>query len=229
MKRLALATIYTNSVGKDLHSITFRRHLSYAMRCDAVFYPLMPPFGMTFSRLMQYKLEAMHGLLETYDRVLWVDADILIRADAPSLFSLVPPMLFAAADEGSLCNDAQITERCQHVVQTCREESLLVPELRGVYLNCGLFLVDGIHRHLFKPRKTDSTHNWCEQSLTNARIHLTGTKLTILPECFNRFVYWGPKPLRYEASSYFLHYAGPSSQAKRLADMQEQHVKWGDQ
>lgn len=222
-----VATMYAGSDGKALRELSYKRHQRYAARCAATIEALTPEPGLTFSQLMLRKMEFVRRLLENGHRVLWIDGDVMIRNEAPDLFKIVPEGRFAAADEGSLCDEHQIYERCQHIVATCEEEGMPVPATYGRYFNCGVFLTSDRQQHLFAPRYTHSDHNWCEQSLVNARMFSTTDKPVSLPECFNRFVYWGPKPKRFEDCSYFLHYAGPASPQQRIIDMTIQHYRWG--
>lgn len=224
----SIVTMYSGEKGDKLRAITEKRHLIYANKCSAVLRIIGGRISTSLSVLMMQKMEYVSSLLQKGERVLWIDGDILIHRDSPNLFDVVPTGRFAAFNEGSLCNDHQIYERCSHIVQTCHEEGLPIPEIHRRYFNMGMFMAERHHAGLFAPRKTYSNHNWCEQSLINIRMIQDGVMPVSLPECFNRFVYWGPKPDKYEQSSYFLHYAGPASPEVREHDMKVRSEKWGD-
>lgn len=221
-----IATFYIGEHGRQLQNLSMPRLLNYSQKCGSPLSHLVIHDEMPFHEQMMLKMERMAELLSKCERVLWIDADILIRADAPSLFDIVPPYNFAAVDEAALANDDGVAFRLNHVAETCKEEGLEVPEVNGRYFNGGLLLANSQHTHLFKPRITASHHSWCEQSLLNARLALSRTTITSLPDCFNRFVYWGPKPRRWWESSYFLHYAGAPSPEARTSDMQAGIERW---
>lgn len=223
----AIVTIFSGEHGSELSRVLGGRHSLYASKCGAEYEPYILT-EKQFCRLMMQKMWLVSILLKQFDRVLWIDADILIHRDSPNLFDIVPPDAFSAVDECSTANDLEVYERHQHLAKTCTEEGLPIPDTKGRYFNCGMFLAGKQHQSLFAPRRTLSEHNWCEQSLVNARLMLAGIKTVSLPECFNRFVYWGMKPRRFAESSYFLHYAGAPSHQQRIRDMRQQSAIWGD-
>lgn len=222
----AILTMQYGEVGRAMLGISGAWHDSYAKKHRLTKHQTICHFK-TFYDSMIWKMSHIYDLLEEYDRVLWIDADILIHPNSPSLFDIVPYGSFGAVDECAIAdNQEQIKYRHDHLAQTCQEEGLPVPDTKGRYFNCGMFVADKTHRELFKPRTSHSSHNWCEQSLVNARLLLRQHDVVSLPDCFNRFVYWGIKPQRFEDSSFFLHYAGPPSPERRLKDMAEQSRKW---
>lgn len=226
----AVVTIYNGMHGAALNRLTYARHKRYAEKCGVEFFANATDYE-SFSDLMMHKMKIIQTLLNNrHNRILWIDADILIRHDSPNLFDIVDTYNFAAVNEGALCDKNQIKERCDHIVQTCHEEGMPVPEINGRYYNMGMFIINASQKELLDKRKTNSNHNWCDQSLINARIAQFWPidMQTSLPECFNRFVYWGPKPDKFDECSYFLHYAGPPSHEKRISDMKNQSEKWGD-
>lgn len=214
-----ILTAYSGEHGRDLAAITRDRIGDYAHKCKAEYLLLYPP-DMTFPELMLAKMEFVKSTIERGHRVLWIDGDILIRADSPNLFDIVPVGSFGAVNEGALGSYDQLKFRNDHIVQTCREEGLQIPQTNSRYFNCGMFMAEPLHAMIFEKRYAFSHHDWCEQSVVNARLMLGDYKICSLPECFNRFVYWGAKPRLYEEISYFLHYAGAPSKEQKLIDMQ---------
>jgi lipopolysaccharide biosynthesis glycosyltransferase len=84
----------------------------------------------------------LQQVLDSYDRILYVDADVLIARTAPDLFSLVPQDHFGAylASAHSRCHDKaidQIQEALGRLVWT-RD-----------YFNSGVMLVGRAHRDVF--------------------------------------------------------------------------------
>lgn len=69
---------YATNIGADFEVITYLNHSS--------------PHWEKFE---------IYNLLSAYDRILYVDTDVLISSDCPDLFKIVPKHLFAAFNEGA--------------------------------------------------------------------------------------------------------------------------------
>lgn len=218
----AIATLYYGSHGVELSKITQERHKRYSEKCGAVFVPLC------LESLPHHRMYIFRELLDKYERVLWVDGDALIHTSTPNLFDIVPADCFAAVDECTTGNDAEVDCRQQHIIATCVEEGIAIPETHGRKFNLGVSLVPSVYKECWSPRLTTSSHDWREESLINARLMLSQAKIVTLPECFNRFAYYGFKPRRFADATYILHYAGPSTLGQRIKDMQKQSDEWGD-
>lgn len=152
-------------------------------------------------------------LLDEYDRVLWLDTDVLVRPDAPDLFALVPEGRFAALNEGAWCDDRELAVRDGLVREAAEAfgEPAAGFDIRRWYFNAGVFLADRSHRGLFR-RPADHplmTKVTSEQTLLNIRLAAGGYRTYSLPLCFNAMPWrWSAAPLE---DSYFVHYAGLAS------------------
>ena len=71
-------------------------------RTPAVINPDFPHITNEFMQLMIWKMELMRLLLGRYQRVLWIDADALVRPDCPDLFDLVPETHWAGVDAATV-------------------------------------------------------------------------------------------------------------------------------
>lgn len=239
MKTL-VATLCYGPTGEAMSALSLDLLANYARRIDADFRILgdvqapppplddMPAIHASLAMAMLDKMAFLRRQLSDYDRILWIDLDIMVRPDAPDLFEIVPPEALGMADECAVANDWQVWFCHEHMAQTCREEDIPIPDSKGRYLNCGLMMIPASAAWLFEPRGNPVNHPWCEQSLVNVRLFLQPqTPLCLLPECCNRFVYWpGMVPRRQEDISWFLHFAGPPDYATRLRDMQRLRQRW---
>lgn len=240
MKHL-VATLCYGPTGAAMAALSMDLMRDYARRVGADFFVLSevsgepPPLDdmkrihASLALAMLDKMRFLRQALKEYDRILWVDLDILVRPDAPDLFALVPGTHLAMADECATGNDWQVWFCHQHMVETCQQERLPIPDTKGRYFNCGLMLIPSGSDWLFAPRINPVSHPWCEQSLVNVRLFLEPERTPVytLPECCNRFVYWpGMVPRRQEEMSWFLHFAGPPDYATRLRDMRRVREKW---
>lgn len=238
-KRL-VATLCYGQTGAAMAELSMDLLRYYARKVEADFFVLTdvtgehPPIDdmrrihASLAVAMLDKMRFLQGALLDYDRILWIDLDILVRPDSPDLFALVPPDRLAMADECAVANDWQVRFCHEHMAETCCQEGLPIPDTKGRYFNCGLMVIPAATRWLFAPRVNPVNHPWCEQSLVNVRLSLQPeTPIYVLPECCNRFMYWpGMVPRRQEEISWFLHYAGPPDYATRLRDMRAQRQRW---
>jgi FkbM family methyltransferase len=217
--------------GRALADVSFPFLEDYARRCRADFAAITEPTLPPELRMLE-KLR-LRDYLGPYDRVLWLDADVLARPDAPDLFGLVPPTHWASGDHAAYCPDWFHGLFAGHLEETCREEGLPVPDGGGRYFCLGVQLVPAAFAWLYEPRRHPSTHDWAEQSVVNARLFARpGAPVYCLPECFGRLVYWPDRlPRRHLEISYLVHYAGPPSREQRVADMRRDAAvlreRWG--
>lgn len=79
---------------------TFPSHLEYARRIGAECHLLkcrkfVAPVTPHWEKLQ------IADLLGTYDRLIWLDADVFVRPNAPSLFEIVPDGSFGDYDKST--------------------------------------------------------------------------------------------------------------------------------
>jgi lipopolysaccharide biosynthesis glycosyltransferase len=161
-------------------------------------------------------------LLEKYDRILFLDCDILVRPDAPDIFAIVPDHRFAALNEGSWCNAEELMARQERLERAAQAFSLPLNDfdMTRHYFNGGVFLACREHQYLFNmpsehPFMSEVT---AEQNVLNLRLRAGGYPTYNLPSCFNAMPWrWSA---RYVDDNWFIHYAGmkSSERAQRIAE-----------
>jgi hypothetical protein len=151
------------------------------------------------------KLDLFQSLLKTYDRVLYVDTDILIRFDAPNLFDLVPETHVGAYDEGTIYPRAQAKELYGHEVKTLLARDFVESP---VYFNTGVLLASRCHKGLFAKCPFPEVNNFAEQTFLNYRLFDRGTPVYRLPYKCNRIHQVTFRTGENFADCYFLHFAG---------------------
>lgn len=219
---LAVCSAAWGDHAEEIAALSFPGFKEYARRTGAEFVTLPPgPPGLP---PVFWKNE-VRVVLERMDRVLWLDADCLVRPDCPDLFGLVPPDRFAAHDELEYATDTEVYLRHQDVVGVCLEDVLPVPNTRGRHFNAGVYLAPArCAVHFNYPIGVPRTLVG-EQSRLNTRLFLTNEDVYCLPECFNRLVYHHP-PRRWQHSAYIAHFAGMGIPEVRLRDMSSLHTLW---
>lgn len=216
----AIVTIVSGDKFEEIWKRTEPFFLDYAEKCDAELVVLkgtdckLPsPHWIKFS---------VHELLKKeFDRIAFIDADIIIRPDTPSLFDIVPEDFFGIFDEG------EFTPR-----NICIYEVMKVYNVEGfrydgrTYYNTGVMVFSRQHRHIFnvteevKPLR----NSFGEQTFLNMKIMLSGCKILKLPYKFNRMSIMDRVYGISRLDSYLIHYAGDGN--RLLEKMDRDIAQW---
>ena len=127
-----------------------------------------------------YKLEKFQiaELLNTYDRVLYLDGDIVIHPDCPNLFTLTPPEKI-----GAVAESPPHFQRDGLMEEACRLYGFPEPSPGRDWINNGMLVVSQGHKKLFElPERVVNFpvrnsfgvvidgHFWLDMPLMNALI-----------------------------------------------------------
>lgn len=121
-------------------------------------------------------------VLDVYDRVTWVDVDVIIHPKAPSIFDACPIGCFGAFDEGKVFVD--------RVDDLGREASFygipLQPTRRFTYFNSGVMVMDKSHAGIFvQPARTMPNSPMHDQSYLNLQLQATDSPFVDLTSRWN--------------------------------------------
>ncbi|WP_068464565.1 glycosyltransferase [Oleiphilus sp. HI0080] len=182
----------------------------YAQKCNAKLIAIESFDDPTLPAM--YAKTKVHELLKEYEKVLFIDIDILITPRAPNLFEL-----FASNDE---IFAAVPVERFYNGVK--REKNNLQAALGEInwtqpYFNSGVMLVGRSHSHILNPHDglIQKWHKWKkdnnktglnDQSIFNYRVNKDCLKLTELDRRFN--FTRATQDFNKRFNCYFMHYAG---------------------
>lgn len=147
-------------------------------------------------------------LLKEYDRVLYLDADILVSPDAEDIFKKYQDLdTIFMLNEGAVCDRTQertlIEDLCGRVAWPSEKEA-------SIYYNVGVILASKLCR-LFEYADLDELQSVCneirfyEQTLFNYQIFKHQLKHEALPSRFNRMDMFGKEGY---LDADFIHYAG---------------------
>jgi len=148
-----------------------------------------------------YEKFQIRRLLEEYERVLWLDLDVLVLPSAPDVFELVPPEIFGAVNERYWRRPVEYAEEIE-----CRLFQLGLPKKPwdGFYFNSGVMVTGRAHAPLWKRPQNPVWGHPAEQGHLNAlRLH-HGIPFRDLGDDFNRFVRPGE---HISTQAHLLHYA----------------------
>lgn len=193
--------VLTIAIGDDyrrIASLTHPTFRAYADRIGASFHCIS---GVLLSENSPiWEKFQIYDLLGKYDRILYVDSDILISLDAPDLFQLVPQLYLGLFEEGH-CTDRPI-ELIQDAALAYGED---MPQCDGKYYNAGVIMASRCHRDVFiPPEKQIQTSCFIDQDYINLRIAKSGFDIFSLDHRFNHMSCSAGDRLQ----SYFIHYAG---------------------
>jgi ADP-heptose:LPS heptosyltransferase len=216
--------VLTLAVGKNYEIMSNYTHpsiKSYAQRVDADFVSITEsvctsPHWEKFNKITEY--------LDEYERILYIDSDVLVREDAPDIFDVVPEKSLG------LFNELPFTpQRNQSLYEACREHDIILKNWDNKYYNTGVMVVPRSFKELFKKPEKESC-NFYEQGYFNATLakylETSDEKIFGLPYKFNRMTCMDQFTGEPRFSSYFMHYAGFPSLEFVLSLMERDLIRW---
>ena len=190
---------------KNYTSYTLPIQRMWAKKWEADYMVLDDP---AYSRraMWCYRTLVFYDLLESYDRILYLDADIIINKNCPNIFETVPYDTIGAVleDKGS-----RRKERLDRIRRT--KAHLGEIDWQEGFFNMGIYIVSKIHRDMFKKvdGKLWEDTGW-DSPFYSYQIARLGYKYIDLGYKFNHMSMfseaWNGSPSRFD--SYIIHYAG---------------------
>lgn len=213
----AVVTVATGEVGRELIALTGPFMEAYAARVGADFVVLDWPGHPRWPMSAKY---AVAGLFDYYDRVVYADADVLLRPGCPDLFAACPAGMFGAWDE----LPAHRARTGAWLENDYRRFAAVVgwpaAELPW-YFNAGVMVVPKCHRAALEPPPHPVPPVHCgEQHCTNRRVRELGVPFFPLPRVCNWQQFFDPG-FRDAPPGAVLHFTGYPTPAARLAAVWE--------
>jgi hypothetical protein len=215
----AVVTITSGEFYTKMGKITHPTIKSYADKIGADFLVLE---GNGNHSLPHYRKLDLKDVLATYDRLIYLDTDILVRPDAPDLFAVVSEEKIGAFDEG------RFVDREDNFRNFMKQVNFAADKWDGKYYNTGVLVVSKAHAGLFidPPEETD---NFKEQSYLNIMLSHTKFPVHRLDYKLNRMYCMDPITGEERFDSYFMHYAGVNllmEEEQQLAAMTSDWQNW---
>jgi hypothetical protein len=194
----AIVTIVNGDYFEQMAALTHPTIRAYAERIGAEFIVWR---DVSRYQYPEYKKMEIGDLLGTYDRVLYIDTDVIVRPDAPDIFDVVP------ADHLGILEESKYFDRQTTTVQFMTKVGYDARDWNGKYYNAGIYVCSRCHRELFvmPPREFD---HFRDQSWFNTLIADRKVKVFPLPHRFNRIVSLDRIFGEERLDAWFLHYAG---------------------
>jgi len=205
MTATAICTVSLGRAFAALGELTHPTMRRYAARIGADFlvldqraYPARVPPA--------YEKLRVGELLARYERVAYLDTDVIVRPDAPSLFDVVAPHDLGVLNELPWFP----TDARRRVAGVCSQLGVELPryDWHRRYFQTGVLVASRRHARLFAPpRLYFSNHPW-EQTWLNVRLAQEGFAVHELPWRFNRVGCMDRRLEEPRAAAYLIHYAG---------------------
>lgn len=155
----------------------------------------------------------LFDLLAKYDRIIFMDTDLIVRDDCPNLFDIVPEHMVGMFDE------SPFRDNFKHLAEASQTYHIdIEKDYNGAYYNTGVMVVSRLHRDMFKLPATQSIFNHYDQSYLNLFIQANHVKVHKLPYQYNRMVLVDDLTGDHRLNSYIIHYAGILQHAEKIIE-----------
>lgn len=202
MNRLAIISIAIGSEHQRLSEVTFPFIQKYADNINADFIKIIEKkISETTPHWEKFQL---YKYLETYDRIVYLDADILIRSDADNLFDIVPEQMVG------MFNEAPFTDNRVYAIESgAKDYNIKGFQWDGRYFNTGVMVLSKEHRFIFKKPQIE-VFNFFEQTYINLIIQKHQIPIYNLHYKYNRMCCMDSATGEPRHSCQLIHYAGIS-------------------
>lgn len=158
----------------------------------------------------------IHELLNKYKRILYLDIDLIIREDAPSLFDIVPE------DKLGMFNEGRYSSRFDYLEQASEYYNEPIKKWDGKFYNSGVMVISRRHKSIFAlPKGIDFVET--DQPYINLRIQNDKVAMFDIDFKFNRMDILDKFIGISRLDSYIVHYAGAPKEI--LMDVLEKDIK----
>ena len=201
----AIVTICIGEEFEEIAKFTHPTLKNYANKIGADFYKIN-----TCETTPHWAKFQLYELLNKYDRIIYLDTDLIVRDDCPDLFDIVP------YNQIGSFNEARFASREYTFFETAKAYGIDPSKIwDGKYYNSGVLVISKCHKKLFKRPELEFC-NFYEQSYLNLKLSTQEFKrdkkvdtslMFDLSYKFNRMTcldFCGI--VRYD--SYIIHYAG---------------------
>jgi alpha-N-acetylglucosamine transferase len=157
------------------------------------------------SPIFCYEKFQIGELLDMYDRVCFLDTDMIMHPDTPNIFDVVPIDMVGLVDETPLGYDTKFIEFLKENFPEYL--NIWIEEKHRKCYNTGVLVCSQMHKSLFTVPEVLINH-YQEQSYLNLQIIKEKVLVFELPYQYNRMIYMDLIIPEHRLKSYIVHYAG---------------------
>lgn len=204
--RLAIATRADSNVN-SMTNYTFPIIKAFCKKWEADFIVLdMKSYILSDDNHDHFRIFEIKNLFNEYDRVISLDADIVITKNCPNLFDIVPEDCIGTIFEDKGTRQEERLKRIQDVQFMFGNVNW-----NNGYINTGVFITSRMHQDIFTPIDGKVyTKNGSDDVHVGYQIHKSKFKIKELDFRFNHMTMfsepWNDCSNRFD--SYIIHYAG---------------------
>lgn len=215
MKKYALVTVTIGDKYKSISDITHPLLSSYAKKISADFIVIDGKKKGQENIVPHFAKLRCDELFDEYDRIIFMDTDIIIRDDCPNLFELVPYEKFGIFKEGQFIPRRKIDlEMASRTYSTPILGIKSPDDWKGEYYNTGVLVASKIHRTVFNPpdfekmKSVDGAWDYGEQGWINLQLINGCIPIHNFSYRFNRMTIMDTFTGEHRLKSFIVHYAG---------------------
>lgn len=197
---------------KEMTDLTFPFIKEYAHKCGADFQILDKPWKDSASHhgngFYHYRIMWLGELLQEYDRILHLDADVLVRSNCPSLFDYVYENYIGSVNEVA---GTRRYDRIGRLEKAWHKWPHITDQPVINYINTGVFIVSKRHADIFSDINGEY---WAESGFDDLHLRITIKKgkheIQWLSHRFNHMTMFS-EPWNNNADRFgsdIIHYAG---------------------
>jgi hypothetical protein len=202
--------VLTLTVGENFQELGKLTHPTIKAYADRIGADFVVIDKQEISQTPQWEKFKIYDLLNQYERIIYLDSDLIVRDDCPDLFELVP------VDKIGLFNESGFTDRTKQM----KENGL------KAYYNSGVMVISRKHKELFvKPK--EEVNDFYEQTYLNTQF----AKADVFPldYKFNRMTCMDTAIGISRLDSFVVHYAGCPNQELMMTLIQKDLKGWTEE
>lgn len=207
----AVVTLCIGNAYEEIAKVSHPTIEAYAKKIGAAFEVITERKLTKDQEPIGYEKYQLLGLLDKYERIIFIDTDVIVRPDCPNLFRFVPEKWVGAFNEGDFLN------RKGAIATVSRELGIGIHkenEWGERYYNTGVLVIDRFHRNLLElPRKL--VNHFYEQTYFNLVLNrrFPWEFIKNIGCQFNRMSHMDEATQEDRLESFIVHYAGTLSGA----------------
>jgi hypothetical protein len=201
VNNLAVITLAIGQKAIDIHAITGVFMEAYAKRCGADYHVISDDQSPRYPLANKFRLET---LAANYERTLFLDADVLVKSDAPDIFKSHPSgSVFIHPD--AVHNYPSLEFSRREMIVTCKEQQ--IDQFEARMLNTGVVLFDREHVGIWAaPKLPSGVRHLAEQMHVESNIVRSGMPQRDLEPQWNWQWYFKDFD-DWQANAHFIHLA----------------------
>lgn len=210
-----VATLAVGEPGREMLDVSGPILERYADRIGADFRVIQMPF----SPWPVGEKWQVRPYFDAYERVCWLDADVIVTPDCPNLFDIVPRGQIGWHDDcPGLGRPQWVTDEYRELIASQGWEPFEPPQTAW---NSGVYVADKEHAFVFDPAAKPVPRKHCmEQWHETLVAHRAGVPIFPLPSRFNHQWWFTKQPLTTPIPDvHVYHYAGMKNHADRVRQM----------